>query len=498
MPFAQKVRYALDYARFRAPRYANVPKLRVRSAERAPRIVRWMAEQLRVVGPLTRTLQWLERSMPRNAAMRSWLEGLAPDAVVLTSLTFSRSSAIEQLKAARGLGIPVAAAIMSWDHLSSKSLLHIRPDVTLVWNGVQKHEAVDMHGLPPDTVVVTGAQCYDQWFDRGPSRTREEFCRDMGLDVARPFVLYVCSAMSPMPTPVEPEFVRQWVLAVRGSTDPRLREAGVLVRPHPERMKEWANVTLDGIDNVVMQGGTPIDSQSKADYFDALAHSSAVVGLCTSAFLEAAIAGRPVLTLLVPHYRIHQDGMAHFRYLLDVEGGLLHAAPDLAAHLRELSDVLAQSREREERNRRFLTAFVRPQGLDQPATPAFVAAVKQLAHRPRAVDPRFAGPTAAQSFVGWLANLTHAGVGEWLMMDAVDRARARSEDDNESRKRVIQERRALYYEGKARARADQARAREQEQRLKEWSKWRRGLSARKRLARLKGGLKHLVSSTHRG
>jgi hypothetical protein len=190
--------------------------------------------------------------------------------------------------------------------------------------------------------------------------------------------------------------------------------------------------------------------------------------------------------------------MAHFRYLLDVEGGLLHAAPDLAAHLRELSDVLAQSREREERNRRFLTAFVRPQGLDQPATPAFVAAVKQLAHRPRAVDPRFAGPTAAQSFVGWLANLTHAGVGEWLMMDAVDRARARSEDDNESRKRVIQERRALYYEGKARARADQARAREQEQRLKEWSKWRRGLSARKRLARLKGGLKHLVSSTHRG
>jgi hypothetical protein len=83
-------------------------------------------------------------------------------------------------------------------------------------------------------------------------------------------------------------------------------------------------------------------------------------------------------------------------------------------------------------------------------------------------------------------------------MAAVDRARARRDDDNESRKRDMQERRALYYEGKARARADQARAREQEQRLKEWSKWRRGLSARKRLARLKGGLKHLVSSTHRG
>jgi hypothetical protein len=30
--------------------------------------------------------------------------------------------------------------------------------------------------------------------------------------------------------------------------------------------------------------------------------------------------------------------------------------------------------------------------------------------------------------------------------------------------------------------------------LKEWAKWRRGLSARKQLARIKGGLKQLVGS----
>lgn len=497
MPFAQKVRYALDYARFRARRYADVPKLRTRSAKRAPRIVRWLSEDVGAVVPVTRALRWLERSMPRSTAMRSWLEELAPDAVILTSLTFSRSSAIEQLKAARGLGIPVGAAIMSWDHLSSKAPLHITPDMTLVWNEIQKREAVDMHGLSPERVVVTGAQCYDQWFNRRPSRTREEFCRDMGLDPSRPFVLYVCSTMSPVPTPVEPEFVRIWALALRNADDPRLRDVGVLVRPHPERVKEWTNVTLDGIDNVVMQGGTPIDSRSKADYFDALTHSSAVVGLCTSAFLEAAIAGRPVLTLLMPEYQMHQDGMAHFRYLLNVEGGLLHAAPDLTAHLRDLSAVLAQSNEREERNKRFLTAFVRPQGLDTPATPAFVAAVKTLAQMPRRIDARFARATAAQSFVAWLARQTHAGVGEWLMRDALDMARAHSEEQNEERKREILERRALYYQSKARARDEQTRAREDEQHLKEWSKWRRGLSARKQLARLKGGLKQLVGLSHR-
>ncbi len=493
MPFAQKVRYAIDYARFRAPRYADVPKLRLRSAERAPRIVRWLAGSGSFgTAAVARGLRWLERSMPRSAAMRAWIEALAPDAVILTSLTFSRSSAVEQLKAARGLGIPVAAAIMSWDHLSSKAPLHIPPDMTIVWNDVQKREAVDMHGLAPDTIVVTGAQCYDQWFERQPSRTREMLCRDMQLDPSRPFVVYVCSAMSPVPTPLEPHFVREWVAALRASSDPRLRDVGILIRPHPERIKEWANASVDGFENVVVHGGTPIDRESKADYFDALAHSSAVVGLCTSAFIEAAIVGRPVLTLLLPEYRMHQDGMAHFRYLLTVEGGLLHAAPGMQAHLDDLSNVLAQSRGREARNRRFLTAFVRPQGLDVAATPAFIAAVEQLARMPRRVDPRFARATAAQSFVGWIAERTRSGLGHWLMMDAIDLGRARSEEHHEELKRSIVETRARYYDGKVRAKEAQARAKEQEHRTKEWSKWRRSLSARKQIARLKGELKELV------
>ena len=493
MPFAQKVRYALDYVRFCAPRYDNVPKLRLRNVERAPRVVRWLMKGVGA-SPVAGTLKWLERSMPRSASMRTWLEHLAPDALILTSLTFSRSSAIEQLKAARGLGIPTAAAIMSWDHLSSKALLHIAPDRTFVWNEVQKREAIGMHGLPSETIIVTGAQCYDQWFDRRPSRPRDAFCADMGLDPSRPFVLYVCSAMSPVPTPVEPQFVKEWVTALRSSADPMLRDVGVVVRPHPERLKEWTDVSFDGVDNVVVRGETPIDATSKADYFDALIFSRAVVGLCTSAFLEAAIAGRPVLTLLLPAYRMHQDGMAHFRYLLEVEGGLLHAAPEMAAHLRDLSEVLSRGVEREERNLRFLTAFVRPNGLGIPATPAFVSAVEQLAALPRRVDPRFAHGTATQRVVEWIAGATRAGVGHWLMMDAIDVARARSEEQNDERKQVILEKRSLYYETKARARQEQVRAREHEQRLKEWAKWRRGLSARKQLARIKGGLKQLVGS----
>jgi len=227
--------------------------------------------------------------MPQSGAIEQHLAEQRPDVVLLASLTFSRSLQIEQLKAAKVLGIPVAACIMSWDHLSSKTLLHIAPDLTIVWNEVQKQEAVDMHGLPADP----------------EARTREAFCRAVGLDPSRPFVLYVCSAMSPVPDPVEPVFVKQWIAAMRASANPRLRTAGVLVRPHPERVREWDGISLDGLENVAVHGRTPIDSDAKADYFDSLFFSDAVVGLCTSAFLEAAIVGRPVLTLLLPAYRLH-------------------------------------------------------------------------------------------------------------------------------------------------------------------------------------------------
>jgi hypothetical protein len=376
---ASRLRVGLDYVRFLDARYESATKLRTRYRERASRLVLGLVASC---GPrLTRAaLMRIERLMPRGAAIEDDLRRLSPDVLLLASLTYSRSWQMDQLKSAQALGIPVGACVASWDHLSSKALVHVHPDLVLVWNDVQRREAVDLHGLPADRVVATGAQCYDQWFDRQPSRSRQEFCARAGLRPDRPFVLYVCSALSPSPDPLEPHFVRRWAEALRA--DPALRDVGVLVRPHPERVKEWDGVSLGDIDHVVVHGANPIDADAKRDYFDALHYSAAVVGIVTSAFLEAAIVGRPVLTILVPEYRAHQEAMVHFQYLRQVEGGILHAAPSIPRHLDDLRAALAQEG-RDERNRRFLQAFVRPQGLDAASTPRFVEAVEQLAARGR-------------------------------------------------------------------------------------------------------------------
>jgi hypothetical protein len=448
---ARRMRESLDYVRVLDDRYPE--KLRLRTEDRAARVVRGATRMPGGVSLARQALKAFERAMPVSAALRDYLAAQRPDLVVVTSLTYSRSQQLDVLRAARSLGIPVAAAIMSWDHLSSKALLHVAPDAVLVWNEVQRQEAVEMHGLPASRVVVTGAQCYDQWFGRTPERDRAAFCRAIGLRHDRPFVLWVHSALSPTPEPPEPVLVQRWIEALRASTDPSLRDVGVLVRAHPERMKEWAGVDLTRYDNVAFHGGNPIDAERKQDYFDSLFYSGAVVGLVTTAFVEAAVVGRPVMTVMLPEYRAHQEEMIHFRYLQTVAGGVLHAAPDLPTHLSQLARAIA-STERDERNRRFVAAFVRPAGLDVPATPAFVTALESAARIPVAAttrSPWYQG--AAVTLASW----SDTAAGRWLMNDK--RADLWDEDaDNRTRlKHHREERKAQFHAAKVRRNEQQAR-----------------------------------------
>jgi hypothetical protein len=380
-PVARKLRQGIDYLRFLDPGYADFPKLRTRAAERAPR---GLTAALRVPGVggaigrrvLMRGLNALDRAMPRSAAMERFLERERPDVALFASVTNPRAPQLDHLRSARALGIPTAVCVYSWDHLSSKALIRVVPDRVFVWNETQKREAVNLHGLPADRIVVTGAQVYDQWFERSPSRSREAFAEAAGLPADRPFVVYVCSAMTPDPN--ESRFVRRWIEAIRAAGDTRLRGAGVLIRPHPERRGEWEGLDWTDVGPVVIAGQSPVTASAKADYFDALHYCTAVVGLVTSAFLEAAIAGRPVLTITPPEMRTHQEGMLHFRYLLEVEGGLLIVARTLDEHLKQLQIVFTGDRAFEAQQRRFLEAFVRPRGIEAPATPVFVEAVEAL------------------------------------------------------------------------------------------------------------------------
>ncbi len=393
----RRLRLAIDYLRFREPAYEKTPHLRARAEARAPEaVVRWLEHPLgkrrqgrRALGAC---LRWLEQAVPVSQPIADWLRQEAPDAVLVTPLIELGSPQFDYLQAARSLGLRTALPVTSWDHLSSKALIRMEPDLVLVWNGIQKREAVTFHGLPSTRVAVTGAQAYDHWFTWTPRRTREQFLAERGLPAGKPYLLYVCSSLF-RDTVDETVFVEKWIRAIRDSEDPAVRDAGILIRPHPSRMDEWRGFNFAQYRDVVFWGSLPIDEKSRGDYFDSLHHSAAVVGLNTSAFLEAGIVGRPVHTIVLPKYsRANQEGTIHFRYLTDVNGGLLHVARSFEEHVAQLSGPLTTRVEHDEQSRRFTEGFIRPKGLDVPATPLFVDAIEKLLSKP--ARPSF-GPRAA-------------------------------------------------------------------------------------------------------
>jgi hypothetical protein len=322
-------------------------------------------------------LHALDRLVPPPPVIVDYLRQERPDALLITPLVDLGSQQIDYVRAARALGIPTGLAVWSWDHLTSKAYLREPPERVLVWNETQRREAVETHRVPPDRVIVTGAQCFDRWFDRSPSRTREQFCAKLGLPPDRPIVLWVGTGLI-KGSPPEPPFVREWIGWVRSSDDPVVAGASVLIRPHPTKTAGWHDINWSAHGPVAIWGGTPVDDESRADYFDSLFHSTAVVGLNTSAFIEAGIVGREVLTILAPGFHDNQDGTAHFRYLREIGGGLLRVSRDRDGHLAQLSAALRTPRSDGHRHRAFIEAFVRPKGLGHAATPDFVAAAESL------------------------------------------------------------------------------------------------------------------------
>ncbi len=370
-PLARDVRFALDYRRYLEPRYRDSPKLRARAARSAP------PRLSRLPGPALRAL---ERSLAPPELVTRYLAVERPDVLLVTPLIDLGSRQADWLRAGKRLGIRTGFPVFSWDNLTNKGLVRDEPDLVLVWNDLQAREAEELHGISRDRIRITGAPVCDPWFDRRPSRTREDFAREVGLDPAKPIVLYLCS--SEFVAPNEVEFVPRWLERLR-SRGGLLAEAGYLIRPYPDTAQRWVTAGIDGPQVSVWPrfGEGPHDETTRANYFDSLYHAAAVVGINTTAQIEAAIAGRPVHTVLADEFRATQEGTLHFRYLEADEFGLLHVGRTWDEHAAQLEASLREEGD-DGRNERFLRRFVRPLGLDRPATELVADAIEELGARP--------------------------------------------------------------------------------------------------------------------
>jgi hypothetical protein len=392
-----ELRALRDYIRFLDRRFKPATKLRARALRTAVKAVTHderahlvhrcpkcdarlvdddVGQMLRGFGKrgvknLDKLLALMERTIPSATVLEEFLKAEQPDLVLVSPLVNLGSYQADFVKSAKALHIPVVYPVFSWDNLSTKGLIHVQPDGVIVWNERQRTEAVEMHGVPPDRVAVTGAPRFDEFFAMSPGTTQEQFCAIHGLDASQPIVVYLCS--SEFVAGGEVDFVRRWVDEVRRA--PSLRSCNILIRPHPRQQKPWKAFEPPDARVAV---ALPRAMNADPTLLDTVHHSAAVVGLNTSAQLEAGILGRPVLTILAPEFEEGQQGTLHFSYLLKEHGGFVDVAPDFDVHRRQLASAVAGDYDRQA-IRSFIEQFIRPNGIDRPATPFMVRAIEEFA-----------------------------------------------------------------------------------------------------------------------
>ncbi len=392
---ARGLRGVMDFVRYLHPRFAAAPALRSRIKRKVlPKAYRWLDAIPRLSPSLVRgterMLMAAEDAIPVSQPLVDVLRAHAPDALLVSPLVDAASDQVDWIKAARACGIRTAACVASWDNLTNKGLLRIEPDRVVVWNEAQRREAHEYHYIPLEKITTTGAQLFDRWFVRQVTRDRAAFCARVGLPDERPYLLFTGSSSFISESRAEVAFVRRWIEAVRASGDPVLREANILVRPHPYNCHEWQSDPLADMPSVVVyprRGFNPIDEENRADFFDSLYHSAAVVGVNTSAMIEAAIIGRPVFSILAAEFAGTQEGTIHFHYLLPENGGCVRFATTLDEHARQLAERLRDPEAARAEARGFVASFIRPHGIERPATPIFADAIEHLCAAP-APQPR--------------------------------------------------------------------------------------------------------------
>ena len=236
--------------------------------------------------------------------------------------------------AARDLGIPVVTSILSFDNLTSRSV--IPPyDHYFVWHEGMRAQLMRLYPeTPRDHVTVTGTPQFDFHRDPAYRRTRAETLAALGVPADARYVLYAASFAGLAPD--EPELVRR--IAELMQRVPALRALWLVVRIHPlETRERWRPVT-DIFPNVVVQTAwaTPPDRDGwtlstpadQARLVSALEHAEMCVNVASTMTLDAALLDRPVIGIDfsaerdAPRGIMYEEyGVEHYRPLVE-RGGL--------------------------------------------------------------------------------------------------------------------------------------------------------------------------------
>jgi hypothetical protein len=259
---------------------------------------------LNLFPPLRRMALRREHLLLIDKEVNALLETYPPDLAVLGSPGYMEQDAL-LLHAAVDRGIPIAAAVMSWDNLSSKGLINPQPDRLLVWSEHMRREAIDLQGVPPERIIETGTSVHDAFANAARFGSRSDNLHRLGLDPKHCLIVYGTNHAGFFPDEIEiVKQVADWV-----ETGAIGKPCQLWVRLHPQAVTGPYRFSLEpyrrlASERVKVEFPPVRDStllwdlpKSDLEHLVALLRDADVVINSGSLSIDAAILDRPVICI---------------------------------------------------------------------------------------------------------------------------------------------------------------------------------------------------------
>ncbi|MBI5815588.1 MAG: hypothetical protein HZB29_08250 [Nitrospinae bacterium] len=208
--------------------------------------------------------------------------------------------------AAMRSGVPLVGYVASWDHPVGKGLIAPFYDVYLVQNENMKNALLDLHGIDPARIKVTGWPQLDKYHAPRSIAQYKAKLASWGLDPEQPCVLM--AGNSAVNGPTEPAIFEK----VINARDASGAEWSAVVRPHPKD-SAWREryAALAGRRGVYLQGGACAEMDELALL---LKHVACVVCTAGTVLLDALVNGRPVAGIMYDDGPQAPEGRAMSNY----------------------------------------------------------------------------------------------------------------------------------------------------------------------------------------
>lgn len=223
-----------------------------------------------------------------------------PD-IVISTLCMNTKIDIPILREAKKNNIKSIGMVRSWDNLTSYGFLRVVPDYFLAQNRFLKNKAITKHSVPSENIDIFGLPHYDYYKKNRATKSKEEFFKEMGLDLKKHLILYM--AVGDFLFPKEGEIADLFEEIIEnGNLD---FDAQVIFRAHPafssplDKIREMKHVTPDRPAKYQSNNLSTweMDKSDEEHFVNSVKHSDILVTAGGTAMIDGTVFNKPVITI---------------------------------------------------------------------------------------------------------------------------------------------------------------------------------------------------------